>query len=114
MDEHVYYFHGQLADKTRYTIAGAYDSNGLKLGFAICSEKDQFCKKTGRIKAKGKLLSASDFGNDYEGMSPEEGHEAREFVAHCAMLVDSEANYSRAELKEVFNLVYHGEGTSVV
>ena len=45
----------------RVTVAGVQEEhNGnirLRLGFAICSHKDQFVKKVGRAKAEGRALS---------------------------------------------------------
>lgn len=43
----------------RYTVAGIYDEENHKfyMGMARCSEKDQFVKKIGRIKAEGRAKS---------------------------------------------------------
>lgn len=44
--------------KPSYTIAGIQSEGHFHIGVAQCSPFDQFCKKTGRIKAEGRAKSA--------------------------------------------------------
>lgn len=41
-----------------YTIAGIQNEGHFHMGVAQCSPFDQFCKKTGRVKAEGRAKSA--------------------------------------------------------
>lgn len=43
-------------DKPSYTFAGIKQNGELRVGFARCSPKDQFCKKKGRDIAKGRAI----------------------------------------------------------
>lgn len=49
------------SEKVRRTIALKYNSEAkhVEVGVAICSPNDQFCKRTGRVKASGRLLGKS-------------------------------------------------------
>jgi len=57
----IYYYHGYVYscknDNQYFTIAGQYidDAPVLELNIAICSLKDQFCKKIGRELATNRL-----------------------------------------------------------
>ena len=66
MEKDVLFYHGKTSDGYRFTIASAIVDDGiidnLVTGVALCSKQDQFVKKTGRNKAKGKLLSTADKG----------------------------------------------------
>ena len=53
--EQIYYYHSKSTP--RFTIAGRFNNSHLVLAIALCSEKDQFVKRLGRIKAKGRLSS---------------------------------------------------------
>lgn len=43
--------------KSRVTFAGVYQDNTLRIGKSFCHSVDQFCRRTGRIKAEGNALS---------------------------------------------------------
>lgn len=45
---------GQLIER-RVAYAGVVENNKLIIGEAVCSEKDQFCKKLGRTIALGRV-----------------------------------------------------------
>jgi len=49
------YFHGKTQEGRAFTIAGEFNNEGLKLGIALCSKKDQLYKKLGRKIAKGRM-----------------------------------------------------------
>jgi hypothetical protein len=113
----VYYFHGKLNDDTRYTVAGEIYGEDLHLGFSICSKRDQFCKKTGRVKATGKMMSKSFKGRHlislYGSDSPykvKKGHaenywvgaEAQVFLRIVQFVVNEIA--TRQKLQKVFRL----------
>lgn len=60
------FFHQRKYDKNKVllthggaTIAYEIDDKGLvhKSAAAVCHKKDAYCKHTGRVKAKGRLLS---------------------------------------------------------
>ena len=55
-----YFYHGELPDSTRYTIAGVYEETEavLKIGASVCSDKDQFHKALGRARAGGRALAS--------------------------------------------------------
>ena len=56
------YFHGKTTDGRRFTLAGIYDGDKLKLGLSLCSKKDCFVKKTGRAKALGRIYASGQRG----------------------------------------------------
>lgn len=53
------FYHGKTQEGLRFTIAGSFSESliktSLRLGISICSEKDNFCKKTGRIRSEGRM-----------------------------------------------------------
>lgn len=55
MKNNTLFFHGISAEGMRFTIAGKFEKDNLILGLSLCSDKDNFCKKTGRIKAEGRM-----------------------------------------------------------
>lgn len=65
MKDGIIYYHGKTKDNNRFTVAGLiYPPNGkAEIGISLCSSKDNFCKRTGRIKAVGKLKSNSNKGS---------------------------------------------------
>jgi len=50
----ILFYHGTTAEGLRFTIAGNFDPE-LRLGLSLCAKGDKFCKKTGRIKAEGRM-----------------------------------------------------------
>lgn len=65
------FFHGKTVDNKKFTIAGKYEieqsflkksRTNLVLAIALCSGKDPFVKKVGRIKAEGRLNSNKNIG----------------------------------------------------
>ena len=89
-----FYYHGETADGYRFTIAGNYTSSNddneidtIAMGISLCSKKDQFIKKTGRQKAKGRILSLDLHGKFYSSLEHPsrtglwfKGNEGRVFV----------------------------------
>jgi len=74
-DEKIYFYHGYTTDGYRFTIAGRFDSAAddnlvdiITLGASLCSRMDQFCKKTGRVKAQGRMKSSGVHGKDYHSL----------------------------------------------
>lgn len=60
MEDRILFFHGVTSDNRRFTVAGVSNDNNrfnLRLSFSLCSGKDIFCKRIGRIIAKGRLMS---------------------------------------------------------
>jgi len=59
MEKKVLFYHGKTTDGRRFTVAGKFDGKDkdahINIGIALCSEKDQFVKKLGRIKAEGRM-----------------------------------------------------------
>lgn len=49
------FYHGETTDGNRFTVAGRYDDDVLRLGISVCSKKDQFRKKLGRARSQGRL-----------------------------------------------------------
>ena len=49
------FYHGKTTDGNRFTIAGKYEGDVLRLGISVCSKKDQFRKKLGRVRSQGRL-----------------------------------------------------------
>ena len=64
-EEEILYYHGKTADGHRFTIAGQYqampvndgDVDVIMMGASLCSGSDNFAKKTGRVKAEGRMKS---------------------------------------------------------
>lgn len=57
-------FHGKNKDNRRFTVVGYCDEaqpNSVKFGVAVCSKKDNFCKKTGRLLATQRANSEDKF-----------------------------------------------------
>ena len=57
--ENTLFYHGTTSEGMRFTIAGVYEPN-LKLGLSLCAKNDIFCKKTGRIRAEGRVKQKRD------------------------------------------------------
>ena len=60
MDSKTFFFHGTTNDGYRFTIAGIISTSLLRkaklsLGMSVCSEKDPFTKKKGRLIAEGRM-----------------------------------------------------------
>ena len=51
----VLFYHGKTTDGNRFTVAGRFVEDTLHLGVSVCSKKDQFRKKLGRVRAQGRL-----------------------------------------------------------
>ena len=45
------------AVKGGVTVAFISDESGVKFAVSICHEKDNYCKRTGRVKSEGRLKS---------------------------------------------------------
>jgi hypothetical protein len=96
------FYHGVTTDNRRFTVSGtpSKDFMTLKLGVAICGEKELFCRKTGRIKSESRLLGSAKHGvlTKLSIDKKEEYH--KEFVNIC-----SEFNrISSKDLKKIFHL----------
>jgi len=90
----VLYYHGRTSDGYRFTIAGKYEASSdddqidiIIVGVSLCSKKDQFVKRTGRLKAEGRMKSHGLHGRSYFNLYDEsrplnwfKGHEVRLFV----------------------------------
>lgn len=50
----VFFMHGEADRGNRYTLAAALNGDQLKVGLSICSSKDQFNRKKGRLIAAGR------------------------------------------------------------
>lgn len=83
----------------KFTVAGKFSENRLDLGIALCSVNDPFCKRTGRIKAAGRLKAKEGSKGKYsvtvintDGASP--GHLFVNFVKNvlCKMKPKELAN----------------------
>jgi len=49
-----YFIHSKTKSGKRFTAAGNYIGNKIEIGYALCGNKDQFCKKIGRDIAEGR------------------------------------------------------------
>jgi hypothetical protein len=54
----VLFYHGETIDGRRFTIAGNVLDDAVILATAVCSSKDTFVKKIGRLKSQGRLESS--------------------------------------------------------
>lgn len=77
-DEKIYFYHGYTTNGYRFTVAGKFESAAdddlidiITLGVSLCSRIDQFCKKTGRVKAQGRMKSSGVHGKDYHSLYPD-------------------------------------------
>lgn len=52
-----YYYHGRAVDGRRFTVTGVYNNTigELIIGVSLCSAKDNFCRKTGRMISSGRV-----------------------------------------------------------
>lgn len=67
MENKIYFYHGTTTDGRRFTLAGRYEIPSdnhaeLIIGLSICSKRDQFIKKLGRVRSQGRSLSNDNFG----------------------------------------------------
>lgn len=51
------YYHGRAVDGRRFTVTGVYNTTigELIIGVSLCSSKDNFCRKTGRMISSGRV-----------------------------------------------------------
>jgi len=78
-EEGILYYHGKTSDGYRFTIAGRYQNmlahtdsiDVIMIGASLCSNNDNFAKKTGRDKAKGRLKSNGTIGKSYYSLYQE-------------------------------------------
>ena len=86
------FYHGTTSDGLKYTIAGVYETPTLlRLGISLCTARDSFVKKLGRVRAEGRLKSKSKFGNGPFTLAavPEKGKEINTFVVTSKNLGDN-------------------------
>jgi hypothetical protein len=68
MEEKIFYYHskptvnlnlddGSINVFPRFTVAGEFKDADLILAISLCSERDHFIKKLGRIRSSGRLKS---------------------------------------------------------
>jgi hypothetical protein len=50
----VFFMHGEADKGNKYTLAAALNGDQLNVGLSICSSKDQFNRKKGRLIAAGR------------------------------------------------------------
>ena len=61
MENKVMFFHTKPEKgKRRCTFAGVIDGNIIKIGISMCSRKDHFQKRLGRIIAEGRARSSNN------------------------------------------------------
>jgi hypothetical protein len=51
------YFHGKTIDNCRFTVSGLEIDGVFHLGIAMCSDKDRFQRKLGRVISSNRALS---------------------------------------------------------
>jgi len=99
------FFHGITLNGNRFTIAGKVDTlfeckkgfySIIKLGASLCSKNDVFIKKLGRIKAEGRLKSASNKGTENYFV----GNKINIFIEECSKF----NNATNRQFKLMFNL----------
>jgi hypothetical protein len=120
-EQQTYYYHGYTTDGYRFTIAGQYRELGYEfsdkvtkpeidviiLGISICSNNDNFNKKLGRIRAKGRMMSKGHYGSTHVSLYSEtkplnwfKDQESKVFVES----VNFASSTTRNLLMEKFNL----------
>jgi len=50
------FIHSKDKEGNKFTVAYSLENSILTIGLAICSHKDQFCKKIGRAIAGGRMI----------------------------------------------------------
>ena len=54
--EHLfYYFHGRLVTGERFTICSSPNGQKTTVAIALCSDKDNFCRRIGRNISRGRI-----------------------------------------------------------
>lgn len=102
-EEKVFYYHGKTVDGRRFTVAGVFDKSSkgdLIFGLALCSENDQFVKKTGRHKAAGRIFAESCKGCCIVETPVEKGKEIFTFINNAKVF----NTMTVKELQKVFIL----------
>ena len=61
MEERDYFFHGVTTDHRRFTLCARENGDFMNVTIALCSHKDNFCKKIGRDISRGRLEKARNF-----------------------------------------------------
>ena len=85
----------QRTKKKRVTFCGIIPidpdteqpGNTLQIGKAYCHTVDQFCRKTGRIKARGNTLSQQHWSVDVTNITPRDRNDY--FVQTCRNYCDN-------------------------
>jgi hypothetical protein len=97
------FYHGKTTDDRRFTIAGIlnHDSTAFKLGIAICSEREIFNRKTGRIKAGSRVLGSAKRGVITSPPIMNKERYYKDFVDVCK---EFDGIVHSRELKKIFNL----------
>jgi len=56
-DLKIYYFHEKTVDGNKFTVSAYIDKNeNVIISVALCSKKDNFCRKIGRSVSSGRLV----------------------------------------------------------
>lgn len=78
-----FFFHRNQGYEKKATFAGVINSedNQLRIGLSVCSSKDNFCKKIGRLIAEGRAGKKPVTIINLEGVSPKEYCD--KFVEYC-------------------------------
>lgn len=115
--EEVLFYHGESNDGYRFTIAGRFqpmlendvdtDLDVIMLGISLCGDRDQFAKKTGRIRSEGRMKSKGMHGRSYFSLYQEtrplnwfKGQEQKVFMEAAQI----NSALSRTQLMRKFHL----------
>ncbi len=97
--ENVRYRHLRTEDSGNVTVCALMSDNDsqvpARLGFAFCSPRDQFSKKTGRIKSSGRARSAFHAIFAYDFTETEVNFFRTGFTAGILAIMNSLADPSR-------------------
>ena len=95
------YFHGKDKDDNRYTLAAIESDGIIKFGSAVCSKKDNFSKKIGRLIAEGraKTKPITTLENIRHNRNKEDTIELRKKVFNVFSIVD---NIAKTNVKNIW------------
>lgn len=110
----IYFFHGKTTDGNRFTIAGQYTikksilgvKSKLHLGLSLCSGKDAFVKRVGRLKAEKRSDVEAKIGHfsiRIKDLVP--SREISTFVEKALIF----SSYNNKDIIRVFNLRKDGK-----
>lgn len=80
----MFIYYSDKNSKNRVSVVGTHENGLLKLGVARCGKKDNFCRKTGRTIAEGRLRKGNIFTK-----VPIDTCRTEDFIRHAKAVVDN-------------------------